>query len=85
MKFDTGGSEKIMWTMHNNMAYFNLPPCMIEHWDYVHKLNKTLVDLVEFLASDFHVSRRKLNPTATACAPSEKKISNDDSDITPDA
>lgn len=44
---------------------------MIEHWNYAHELNKTLVDLVECLASDFRASCCKLNPTAAAYAPLE--------------
>lgn len=54
---------------------------MIEHWDYAHELNKISVDLVEFLASNCRFSRHKLNSRAAACASSEKKASNDDSDI----
>lgn len=46
---------------------------MIEHWNYAHELNKTLVDLVECLASDFRASCCKLNPTAAAYAPLENK------------
>ena len=69
MKFITDAGEIVMQTMNKNMAYFNLPPRMIEHWQYAHELNRTLVDLVEFLALDHRASRRSLNPTAALNSP----------------
>ena len=51
----------------------------------MHELNKTLVDLVEFLASDFQAYSCKLNPTAKAHAPSESRALNDVSEILTDA
>ena len=70
MKSIAGAGEKVMQTMNDNMACFNLPLHMIEHSHYVWELNKTLVNLVEFLANEIRDSHRKLNLAAAACAPS---------------
>lgn len=76
MKPITGEGEKIAQTMNNNMAKLNLPTCMIDHLHCAHEPNKTLVKLVEFLASDFRAFTFKLNSIAAACAPLENRISN---------
>ena len=55
-----------MQTMDNNMAYYNLLQGIIEYWQYVHELNKILVDLVEYLAINFCPSQHRLNPIAIA-------------------
>ena len=69
MKSIAGAGKKVMQTMNDSMACFNLLPRMIEHWHYVQELNKTLVDLVEFLALDYCTSSCRLNPKAASCMP----------------
>ena len=69
MKLISDTGEKVMQMMNDNMTYFNLPPRMIEHWNYAHELNRTLVDLVEFLALNYRASRCKLNLSAAPYVP----------------
>ena len=64
MKFCNEAVDQVLWTATNDMAYFNLPVQMAQHWTNVHELNGALVDVIKFLAKDFKVRHWPLNPTA---------------------
>lgn len=81
MEFITDAGEKVMRTMNDNMVYFNLPPCMIEYWNYTIELNRTLADLVEFLALDHHSFRCRLNPAAALHVPTTIASINEDTKL----
>ena len=63
MKF-TKEAAKVAWTADDHMAYYNLPPQMIQHWSYVHELNGYLIELVRLLSIEYRVAMRPLNPLA---------------------
>ena len=81
-------SEKVMQAMNDNIAYYNLLQHIIEYWQYMYELNKILVDLVKFLAINFHTYQHKLDPIAIAYVPStndkSKDISIDDAIVIKD-
>ena len=56
--------QKVMWTADHHMAYYNLPPMMVQHWSYVHELNGYLMDVVRFLSHRYSTVKRPLNPLA---------------------
>ena len=57
-------AETVMWTTDQHMAYYNLPPMMVEHWSYVHELNGYLMDVVRFLSTGYKTGKQPLNPLA---------------------
>ena len=46
------------------MAYYNLPPTMVQHWSYVYELNGYLMDVVRFLTRGHRDATQPLNPLA---------------------
>ena len=64
MKFRNDEVDQVLWTATNDMACYNLPSQIVQHWTYVHELNGALVDVCKFLVSDFKVKQWPLNPMA---------------------
>ena len=56
---------KTVWTTDGSMAYYNLPPYMVQHWTYVHELNGALTELVKILTTEYRILKRPLNPLAS--------------------
>ena len=57
-------SAKVVWTADEHMAYYNLPPQMVQHWTYVHELNGYLMELVRSLSIGYRAAIFPLNPLA---------------------
>ena len=76
MKFAERVAEQVIWTASDHMAYYNLPPYMIQHWTYVHELNETLKDLVKFLAVGHTAANRPLNPKVAPCVYKRSEVRN---------
>ena len=55
--------------MNENMAYFILPPRMIEYWEHMRELDRILVDLVDLLTLEYCALHHELDPTAAPCIP----------------
>jgi len=64
MNNTTESAEKVIWTANQHMAYYNLPPMMVQHWSYVHDLNGYLMDIVRFLTRGYRTTTQPLNPLA---------------------
>ena len=64
MNFTQEAVEKVVWTADQHMAYYNLPPTMVQHWSYVHELNGYLMDVVRFLTRGHRDETQPLNPLA---------------------
>ena len=50
---------------------------MIQHWIYVHELNKTLVELVKFLAIEYRVLKWPLDLLVSQYAYNKNEMEND--------
>ena len=57
--------------------YYNVLSLLVEHWSHIHQLNGTLVKLVEFIALDYRVKHRMLNPLALPCKCDRKNKNNE--------
>ena len=64
--------QQLLWTTDQHMAYFNLPPILVQHMMQVQDLNGSLIDLIKFLTEKYIakqnplvVKQSDLNPLAT--------------------
>ena len=70
MKFPEA-TQNVLWTVDQHMAYFNLPPFMVQHMTQVQELNGSLIELIKFLTARYIeeqkplvVKQSSLNPLA---------------------
>ena len=81
MNFTQEAVEKVVWTADQHMAYYNLPPMMVQHWSYVHELNGYLMDVVCILTERYRAVKQPLNPLAPEYIHQKTKI-NTSKDVT---
>ena len=72
--------QQLIWTADQHMAYFNLPPFMVQHMMQVQELNRNLIELIKFLTTKYIeeqkplvVKQSELNPLAEPFARNKRE------------